>query len=123
MKFDGLFIFLFLSHPKTKNYEGLFNFLPLSNSKIVNLNGFHLFLFLSNSKRMKLDGIFIFLPLLDSKTMNLIMIFLSFVFVKFYNHEFKVFSYFLSLLNFEILNLDKFSYIWPLSYFRTLNSY
>jgi hypothetical protein len=33
MKFDGPFIFLFLSHPKTMNYEGLLNFLHVSNSK------------------------------------------------------------------------------------------
>jgi hypothetical protein len=43
--------------------------------------------------------------LLHSRTMNLIMIFLSFIFVKFYNHELKVSSYLLPLLNFETLNL------------------
>jgi hypothetical protein len=37
MKFDGLFIFLLLSHPQTMNYEGFLNFLPLSNSKTMNL--------------------------------------------------------------------------------------
>jgi hypothetical protein len=53
--------------------------------------------------------------------MNLIMIFLSFIFVKFYNHELKVFSYFLPLVNFETLNLNKFCYIWPLLDSGTLN--
>jgi hypothetical protein len=81
MKFDGLFIFMLLSHPKTMNYKGLLNLL-LSNSKIMTLNNFHLFLLLSNSRGMKLDGIFIFLPLLDSKTLNLITI-LSFISIKF----------------------------------------
>ncbi len=70
---------------------------------------------------MKLDGIFIFLPLLDSRTMNLIMIFLSLVSIRFYNHELKVFSYLLSLLNSKTLSLNKSSYIWPLSNSRTLN--
>jgi len=60
----------------------------------MNLNGVHLFLLLSDSRRMKSYGIIIFLYLLDSKTMNLIMIFLSLVFVKFYNHELKVSSFF-----------------------------
>jgi hypothetical protein len=45
MKFDGLFIFLFLSHPKTMNYEGFLNFLPLSDSKTMNSDGLHLFCF------------------------------------------------------------------------------
>jgi hypothetical protein len=66
--------------------------------------------------------VFIFLPLLHSKTINLIMIFLSFVFVRFYNHELKVSSYILPMLNFETLNLNKSSYIWPLLDFGTLNS-
>jgi hypothetical protein len=93
------------------NYEGLLNFLLLSNSKTMNFNGLHLFLFLSYSIRMKSYGIFIFLPLLHSITMNLIMIFLSFVSIRFYNHELKVFSYILSLLNFKTLNLYKYFYI------------
>jgi hypothetical protein len=71
---------------------------------------------------MKSNGIFIFLPLLDSRTMNLIMIFLSFVNVRFYNHELKVSSYLLPLLNFETLNLDKSSYIHPLLDSRIQNS-
>jgi hypothetical protein len=74
----------------------------------MNLDGLHLFLLMSNSKKTKLNGIFIFMPLLNSTTMNLIMIFLFLVFVKFYNHELKVSSHLLFLLNFETLNLDKF---------------
>jgi hypothetical protein len=92
MKFDGLFIFLLLSHSKTMDYEGLLSFMPLSNFKTMNLNGLHLFLLLSDSRGLKSNGIFIFLPLLDSRAMNLIMIFLSLVFIRFYNHELKVFS-------------------------------
>jgi type IV secretory pathway VirB3-like protein len=70
---------------------------------------------------MKSNGIFIFLPLLDSITINLIMIFLYIVFIKFYNHELKVFSYLLSLVNSEIQSLNKSYYVWPLSNSRTLN--
>jgi len=103
------------------NNESFCNFLPLSNSKTMNLIGLHFFLLLLDSKRMKSDGIFIFLPLLHSKTMNLITI-LSLVFDRFYNHELKVFSYILPMLNFETLHLNKSSYIWPLLDFGTLNS-
>jgi hypothetical protein len=39
MKFDGLFIFLLLSHPKTI-YESLINFMFLSNSETLNLDQF-----------------------------------------------------------------------------------
>jgi hypothetical protein len=49
------------------------------------------------------------------------MIFLSFVSIRFYNHELKVFSYLLSLSNYKSLNLDKSSYIMSLSYFVTTN--
>jgi len=56
MKFDGLFIFLLLSHPKTMNYESILNFPPLSNSKTMNLDSVHLFLLLFDSKRMKSNG-------------------------------------------------------------------
>jgi hypothetical protein len=60
--------------------------------------------------------------LLDSITMNLAMIFLFLIFVKFYNHELKVFSYLLPMLNSITLNLSKFFNIWPLLDFGTLNS-
>jgi hypothetical protein len=71
---------------------------------------------------MKSNGIFIFLPLLDSITMNLVMIFLFLIFVKFYNHELKVSSYLLPMLNSKTLNLSNFKNIWPLLDFGTLNS-
>jgi hypothetical protein len=60
--------------------------------------------------------------LLDSITMNLAMIFLFLIFVKFYNHELKVFSYLLPMLNSITLNLSKFFNIWPLLDSGTLNS-
>jgi hypothetical protein len=115
----SFYLFTFVTS-KTMNDESFCNFLPLSNSKKMNLVGLHFFLLLLDSRRMKSNDIFIFLPLLHSKSMNLITI-LSFVFHRFYNHELKVSSYILRMLNFETMNLNKSSYIWPLLDFGTLN--